>query len=142
MRTLMSLVVLVALPAGALADSPSGNPGTKRTIVVTSAFKPGEAIPGEFTCDGNETSPPLAWSNVPSETQSIAVLVEDRDAPKGTFTHWLVTGIPPTTTSLPAGAALPEGATAAKNDKGYPGYAGPCPPAGRHHYIFHVYALD
>lgn len=110
--------------------------------VTSTAFSENGAIPKDHTCDGRDISPPLSWSGVPKDAKSIAVLVDDPDAPKGTFTHWLVTGIPPTTTSLPAGGALPERAVAAKNDMGRSGYAGPCPPSGRHHYHFHVYALD
>jgi Raf kinase inhibitor-like YbhB/YbcL family protein len=79
---------------------------------------------------------------VPKNARAIAVLVEDPDAPTGAFTHWLVTGIPGTITSLASGGALPEGAMVAKNGKGDTSYYGPCPPSGRHHYFFHVYALD
>jgi Raf kinase inhibitor-like YbhB/YbcL family protein len=110
--------------------------------VTSSAFSANGAIPTEYTCDGSETSPPLAWSGVPSGARSVAILVEDPDAPKGTFMHWLVTDIPSATTSLDKGASLPDGAMAAKNDKGNTGYAGPCPPTGQHHYHFRVYALD
>jgi len=84
-------------------------------------------IPSAYTCDGARKSPPLAWSAVPPEAKSIAVLVDDPDAPNGPFTHWIVTDIDPTQTSLPADQ---------------PGYAAPCPPSGTHHYRFHVYALD
>jgi Raf kinase inhibitor-like YbhB/YbcL family protein len=110
--------------------------------VTSSAFKANAEIPTEFTCEGSEVSPPLAWSAVPNNTRTIAIFVDDPDAPRGSFTHWLVTNLPSTTTGLLAGAALPEGAVAAKNDKGNMGYAGPCPPSGRHRYSFHVYALD
>jgi len=68
--------------------------------------------------------------------------LDDRDAPKGPFTDWLVTGLPPTTTSLDKGGALPQGAIVANNSNGTTGYTGPCPPSGRHHYQFRVYALD
>jgi Raf kinase inhibitor-like YbhB/YbcL family protein len=113
------------------------------TITITSAaFAANDQIPREFTCDGTNISPPIAWSNVPANTKSIAILVEDPDAPKAPYTHWVVTGIPPSVTSLPAGAQLPEGAAAGKNDAERLGYTGPCPPDGRHHYHFHVYALD
>lgn len=149
MRThALSILLFAALPAAALADPPStrdpaSQSSTKLDLQVTSsAFKANEAIPPEYTCDGRSVTPPLSWSTVPSNTRSIAILVDDPDAPKGTFTHWMVTGIPPTTTALPAGGALPEGAIAAKNSKGNTGYTGPCPPSGVHHYYFHVYALD
>jgi Raf kinase inhibitor-like YbhB/YbcL family protein len=134
-------IVLASLLSGAVfADPPKRTAATLQ--VHSSAFNNNGAIPEEYTCEGAEVSPPLAWSAVPSRTKSIAILVEDPDAPKGTFTHWLVTGIPPTTTSLDQGAALPAGAIVSKNDKGAAGYAGPCPPSGRHHYKFQVFALD
>jgi Raf kinase inhibitor-like YbhB/YbcL family protein len=126
-----------------LAAAPTGAVAAKGSLTVTSsAFKANEAIPSEYTCDGAEKSPPLSWSNVPAGAKSIAILVDDPDAPMGTFTHWIVTNIPPSETSLSAAGSLPQGATSAKNDKGASGYAGPCPPSGKHHYHFHVYALD
>lgn len=131
------LFLVAAAPGAASANKP------KTTLTVTSsAFKADEAIPTEFTCEGAEKTPPLSWSNVPSDAKSIAVMVDDPDAPRGTFTHWIVTNIPTSETSLSAGGELPQGAVAAKNDKGATGYAGPCPPSGKHRYQFHVYALD
>ncbi len=144
---LISLVCLAAIPAIALAEpaAPSKPAPTKRPTalkVTSSAFSGNQAIPVEYTCDGAQKSPPLAWSNVPKQTRALAILAEDPDAPTGAFTHWLVTGIPPTTAALPAGGTLPEGAMAARNGKGDTGYTGPCPASGRHRYFFHVYALD
>src|SRR5881394_3675842 len=120
MRTsTLTLLFLALLPASALADKSARSTKTSATLdVKSSAFDNNEAIPAEFTCEGTEVSPPLSWSKVPAATKSIAILAEDPDAPKGTFTHWLVTGIPSTTTSLDRGAALPEGAIAQANDKG------------------------
>jgi phosphatidylethanolamine-binding protein (PEBP) family uncharacterized protein len=118
------LPLVIALVPTTLAAQPQARP----TLDVTSsAFANNGAIPSDYTCDGGGMSPPLSWSKAPEGTKSIAVLVEDPDAPHGTFTHWLVTGIAPTATSLPRGAA---------------GYTGPCPPSGRHHYLFRVFALD
>jgi Raf kinase inhibitor-like YbhB/YbcL family protein len=128
------IALLVCAPVFALAEP---------TLTVrSSAFEPNGAIPAVYTCDGAELSPPLSWSNVPRETKSIAILVEDPDAPGGTFTHWLVTGISPMRRGYAAGNGAPNGALVAKNDKGNVGYAGPCPPSGRHHYHFRVFALD
>jgi Raf kinase inhibitor-like YbhB/YbcL family protein len=111
--------------------------------VSSPAFNANQEIPADFTCEGAGTAPALNWSTPPAGTRSVAIIVEDTDAPNGTFTHWLVTGISPRTTHLAKGGALPEGAFAASNDKGKIGYAGPCPPDGAtHHYHFHVYALD
>jgi Raf kinase inhibitor-like YbhB/YbcL family protein len=118
-------------------------PAVNSTLTVTSdAFKTNEAIPREYTCDGSQSTPPLSWSGIPSNAKSIAILVVDPDAPKGTFTHWIVTNLPPTATSLAENSALPDQAIAAKNDSGTVGYTGPCPPSGTHHYHFNVYALD
>jgi Raf kinase inhibitor-like YbhB/YbcL family protein len=146
MRTLLFLTAIAALPAAVLADTPNSKntaaPDRPKLQVSSSAFAANQAIPPKYTCDGTQTTPPLSWSKVPAGTQSIAILVDDPDAPKGTFTHWLVTGIAPTTTSLAAGAALPQGAMAARNSKGEAKYAGPCPPEGRHRYVFRVFALD
>lgn len=147
MRTLAILTALAALPAAALADTPRDSrnqaaPGRPALQVTSSAFAANQAIPPKYTCDGTQTPPPLAWSGVPRNARSIAILVDDPDAPKGTFTHWLVTGIPPTTTQLASGAALPSGAVAGKNSKGEARYTGPCPPQGRHRYVFRVFALD
>ena len=138
MRTLM-LAVLSALPAAALADPPK--PAAPPLEVTSTAFKANGAIPTEYTCEGTGTSPPLTWSRAPAAAKSIAILVDDPDAPSGTFTHWLVTGIPPTTTSLDK-SELPAGAMASKNSKGAMGYAAPCPPSGLHRYRFDVFALD
>jgi Raf kinase inhibitor-like YbhB/YbcL family protein len=140
--------ICFAIPAIVLAEpaAPSRPAPARRAAtalkVTSSAFAANQAIPSEYTCDGAQKSPPLAWSNVPKETRAIAILVEDPDAASGAFTHWLVTGIPSTIASLAAGATLPEGAMAARNGKGDTGYTGPCPPSGRHRYVFHVYALD
>src|SRR5579859_8040358 len=146
MRILLFLTAAAALPAIALADPPpASNPAAPERPALqvrSTAFAAGREIPPKYTCDGTQTSPPLSWSAVPSGTQSIALLVDDPDAPKGTFTHWLVTGISPTTTELAAGAVLPRGSFAAKNGKGEAKYTGPCPPAGRHRYVFRVFALD
>ncbi|HEV7555608.1 MAG TPA: YbhB/YbcL family Raf kinase inhibitor-like protein [Kofleriaceae bacterium] len=134
-QSISVLVGVVAAPAVALAE-PSA------IKVTSSAFTDNAPIPVEYTCQGAGTSPPLAWSGTPAGTKSIAIVAEDPDTAKGTFTHWLITGIKPTVTSIAQGASLPDGAVAAKNDKGTVGYTGPCPPSGRHRYFFRVYALD
>jgi Raf kinase inhibitor-like YbhB/YbcL family protein len=146
MRTLLPSLIVAAVPVAALADAAHKNvpaPSPKAVLDVRStAFRANEAIPPKYTCNGTQATPPLTWSAVPPDTKSVAIFVEDTDAPGGSFTHWLVTGVSPSTTSLPAGAKLPSGATAGKNSKGQNGYTGPCPPTGVHHYHFRVYALD
>jgi Raf kinase inhibitor-like YbhB/YbcL family protein len=110
--------------------------------VKSSVFGANETIPAKYTCDGEGVSPPLSWSNVPDATMSLAILVDDPDAPNGPFTHWLVTDLPPTITTLGEGCALPHEASISKSDAGNTSYYGPCPAQGCHRYRFHVYALD
>ena len=116
----------------------------KGTLAVTSAdFVDGGQIPEKFACDAG-VSPALAWTKPPAGTRSIAVIVEDPDAPLG-FVHWVVYGLPADTRALPEGASsqtLPGNARAGKNGYGGNGYVGPCPPFGSHHYVFRVYAVD
>jgi hypothetical protein len=138
MRTAMLVAVLTFAPRGLAAQRRPPD-----TLDVRSpAFSAGGPIPAEYTCDGTGVAPPLSWSTVPDGTQSITILVDDSDAPSDAFTLMLVNLIPPTTDHLDQGAALPEGAIAAVNDRGKLGYTPPCPPNGRHHYHFRVYALD
>jgi len=116
----------------------------------SSAFAEGEAIPAKYTCDGQDTAPPLEWSGVPEQTGSLALIVDDPDAPdpaapKMRFVHWVLYDIPPDTRGLPEGAGgdrLPAGAREGSNDFKKRGYGGPCPPIGRHRYFFTLYALD
>jgi hypothetical protein len=103
-----------------------------------------------FTCEGSDVSPPLAWSGVPEGTESVALVVDDPDAPdpkapKMTWVHWVLYNLPPTAGALPeavAPDALPPGTQQGLNDWGRPGYGGPCPPIGRHRYFHKLYALD
>jgi Raf kinase inhibitor-like YbhB/YbcL family protein len=106
----------------------------KMDIEITStAFDEGGMIPAKYTCDGPNISPPLAWSSVPENTVSIALICDDPDAPMGTWVHWVLFNLPPETKELPE-----EG----KNDSRRIGYSGPCPPGGTHRYYFKIYALD
>ena len=116
-------------------------------IVSSSAFQEGGVIPTEYTCEGQDVSPPLAWDEPPAGTQSLVLIVDDPDAPVGVFTHWVLFNIPSNSRDLPEAlptqAQLPSGAQQGKNDFGRLGYGGPCPPPGRpHRYRFTVYALD
>jgi Raf kinase inhibitor-like YbhB/YbcL family protein len=107
----------------------------------SSAFEHSEPIPRRHTCQGEDLSPPLAWWDAPEATRSLALVVDDPDAPAGTFTHWLGWGLDPRAERLGEGEAAPvEG----RNDFGTSGYRGPCPPPGhgRHRYSFRLYALD
>lgn len=114
--------------------------------VSSPAFGQGSAIPSEHTCEGHDVAPDLAWTPPPPGTQSVALLVEDPDAPDPArpttvFTHWIVTGITPTVTQL-RGGRLPGGAVQGTNDFGTRTWGGPCPPIGRHRYFFKIFALD
>ena len=109
--------------------------------VSSSAFQDGQPIPARFTCDGDGDSPPLTWDDVPEDALALALVVDDPDAPKGTFVHWIVLDIPIGAPELSAGT-VPSGAVQAKNSAGKASYFGPCPPSGTHHYRFTVYALS
>ncbi|WP_242057830.1 MULTISPECIES: YbhB/YbcL family Raf kinase inhibitor-like protein [Nostoc] len=112
----------------------------------SSAFNPNELIPAKYTCDGKDISPPLLWHEIPIGTQSIALIVDDPDAPGRTFVHWVIYDIPNTIHQLPEHTptvkTLPNGGVQGKNDFGNFGYGGPCPPSGIHRYFFKLYALD
>jgi hypothetical protein len=121
------------------------------TLVITSpAFSHEGAIPAAFTCEGRDRSPALAWSGVPAGAESLALIVDDPDAPdpkapKLTYVHWVLYDIPRDATGLPEGVehrALPAGTREGTNDWKRTGYGGPCPPIGRHRYFFKLYALD
>ena len=132
--------------AALLAAPLLGGVATALTL-TSSAFAPNGEIPTVHTCEGADTSPPLAWSGAPAGTKSFALVVDDPDAPdpaapKQTWVHWVVFDVPATTSSLAAGAALPPGARPGRNDHGRERWNGPCPPIGRHRYVHKLYALD
>jgi Raf kinase inhibitor-like YbhB/YbcL family protein len=114
--------------------------------IASSAFEHGDPIPTRFSCDGENASPPLSWGDPPEGTLSIALIMDDPDAPSGTFVHWVLYDVPAATRSLPTGVPtedrLPDGGVQGRNGAGRTGYIGPCPPGGRHRYFFHLYALD
>ncbi len=116
--------------------------------LTSTAFADGGEIPSRFTCEGDDVSPPLAWTSVPSNAKSLALIVDDPDAPdpaapKVTWVHWVVYNIPATASAIPQAAKqLPPGALEGVNDWKRAGYGGPCPPIGRHRYFFKLYALD
>jgi hypothetical protein len=108
--------------------------------VTSTAFQPGQPIPARYTCEGDDVSPPLAWSDVPAGARSLALIVDDPDAPGGRFTHWVAWGLDSQAGGLGEGQAAPaEG----RNDFGSVGYRGPCPPPGHgpHRYVFRLFAL-
>ena len=118
--------------------------------ITSSAFAPGGSIPSLYTCEGKDLSPPLAFGGVPADAKSLALIVEDPDAPdpaapQTTWVHWVLYNIPPETAGLAEAVkatALPAGTREGLNDWGRTGYGGPCPPIGRHRYFHKLHALD
>ena len=128
-----------------------GHAGGDMTLMLkSSAFTDGDAIPMKYTCLGQDVSPPLSWEGVPAAARSLALIVDDPDAPdpdapKMTWVHWVLYNLPPDLPGLPEGidpAQLPAGTGSGLNDWKRTGYGGPCPPIGRHRYFHKLYALD
>jgi Raf kinase inhibitor-like YbhB/YbcL family protein len=120
--------------------------GTMAFQITSSAFANGGTIAKNYTCDGPDIAPPLAWTGAPSGTQSFALIADDPDAPAGTWVHWVLYNLPGTAKELAEGARkeeqLPDGTEQGRNDFRKIGYNGPCPPAGKpHRYFFKLYAL-
>jgi Raf kinase inhibitor-like YbhB/YbcL family protein len=144
-RNALVVVGVLAL-AGCGSDggrdaAPAPGPTGTGTITVTSpAFGEGQPVPREYTCRGAGLSPPLTWRGVPDSASSVAVVVTDPDAPRGTFVHWVLYDLPPQDGALEAGTAVP-GTREAANSAGTTGWAPPCPPSGTHRYRFTVSAL-
>lgn len=115
--------------------------------LTSSAFQPGGNIPKQYTCEGNDISPQLAWQGAPAGAKTFALIVHDPDAPRaGGWYHWVVYNLPSSVASIPENAPkqqdLSGGGTQGRNDFGNAGYGGPCPPSGTHRYFFRLYALD
>ena len=126
-------------------NAQTGKDPTTLTI-SSSAFPAGGMIPSQYTCDGENISPPLQWSGLPANTRTVALVVDDPDAPGRTWVHWVVYDLPANTTQIAENvkpqAKLPTGGTQGTNDFKKIGYGGPCPPVGTHRYFFRLYALD
>jgi Raf kinase inhibitor-like YbhB/YbcL family protein len=138
----LGLLVPLVVTAGCGPDREEPAMTAPEMITVTStAFEHDQPIPTRFGCDGDGASPALAWEGVPDAARALALVVDDPDAPHGTFTHWIVLDIDPTARSVAEGA-VPSGARQARNSTGDAGYKPPCPPSGTHHYRFTVYALS
>jgi Raf kinase inhibitor-like YbhB/YbcL family protein len=120
---------------------PMDNAALAKLDLTSGAFADGRPIPVEYSCDGANQSPALSWDEPPPGTKSFALVIDDPDAPSGTFRHWGVYDIPASARAIDAGQRI---GTEVKNDKGTPGYTGPCPPPGHgvHHYHFKLFALD
>lgn len=113
---------------------------TSKMTLTSPGFANNGAIPSKYTCHGGSVVPPLEWSGVPTSSKSLVVILDDPDAPRGTWNHWLVFNIPTTTQSVAEGHEPP--GVHGNGSAGNRPYAGPCPPSGEHHYVFHVYAVD
>lgn len=134
------------LAAAAILIAANAWPQSKMEI-RTGAFAPGASIPEKYTCSGENISPPLAISGVPRSAKALVLIVDDPDAPAGTFVHWVVYNMPPQTNRIDAGVksdkTMPGGGMQGRNDFGGVGYGGPCPPPGSpHHYRFRLFALS
>jgi Raf kinase inhibitor-like YbhB/YbcL family protein len=139
------MIVVCIVLAWFPASCPSqGTPG--KIDIHSLAFQEGGAIPNLYSCKGKNISPPLSWGGVPAGTAGIALIVEDPDAPKGTYIHWVVFNLPPDSKELPeavpTAAKLSNGAMQGVTSGRKNGYLGPCPPSGTHRYFFRIYAID
>lgn len=119
--------------------SPEGK--TQNMKIESPAFAGNESIPSKYTCDGKDVNPPLKFSEIPGDSESLILIVDDPDAPGGTWVHWTIWNIAPETKEI-GEASVPEGAVEGITDFGEPGYGGPCPPSGTHRYFFKLFALD
>jgi Raf kinase inhibitor-like YbhB/YbcL family protein len=146
-----ALVVMLSVTCAKTPPKGAQDEGDPVSISLTSeVFTANGPIPVRFTCDGEDLSPPLAWSGLPEGTKSLALIVDDPDAPdpaapKMTWVHWVLYNMPPTASGLTEGVAaadLPAGTREGLNDWKRTGYGGPCPPIGQHRYFHKLYALD
>jgi Raf kinase inhibitor-like YbhB/YbcL family protein len=146
LRYWLAATAIMAFSAGIVITGTAA----MRLTLTSPAFEAGANIPAIHTCDGSDTSPPLAWSGIPPNAKSLVLIVDDPDAPdpsapKMTWVHWVLYNIPTSSTGLKQGATtndLPAGTLEGLNDWKRTGYGGPCPPIGRHRYFHKLYALD
>jgi hypothetical protein len=136
---LLVILMLAGCKNQARIDSEGG--AVDMSIQVTSIFNDGDMIPQVYTCDGGNVSPPLSWTGIPGNTTSLALIMDDPDAPGGTWVHWVLYNLPPDLSGIEQGKS--GGGTVGINDFKRLGYGGPCPPKGTtHRYYMRVYALD
>jgi len=142
---LLLLILLLAI-VGCIAKENEVN-NMEKISISSEAFKENGTIPDEYTCEGEDISPPLSWQGVPAGSKSIALIMDDPDAPGRTFVHWVIYNIPGSMQKLAKGIPrkekLADGSLQGMTDFGKAGYGGPCPPQGKpHRYIFKIYAID
>ena len=143
----MSNIQISGLLLALLLGCANAQPAYAQLRLTSSAIASGAAIADDYACTGADRSPALAWSGAPQSTKSFALIVDDPDAPGGTFVHWVAYNIPAGESSIPAGvpqtAEIADGGTNGINSFEHTGYNGPCPPPGKvHHYRFRLFALD
>ncbi len=136
--TWAALAILVDACASSATPLPA--PTITSFVLTSNAFVEGAAIPKKFSCDGENVSPELKWNGAPVNTHSFALIMDDPDAPFGTFTHWVAFDLPASQNEIAEGAK--NVGRGGQNGGGRAGYAGPCPPTGSHRYFFTLYALD
>ncbi|MCL7414740.1 MAG: YbhB/YbcL family Raf kinase inhibitor-like protein [ANME-2 cluster archaeon] len=147
------IILLLVLFSGCISDELEQKTQNKEETIMknisisSAAFENGSTMPVEYTCDGADHSPALAWKGLPDGTRSITLIMDDPDAPGRTFVHWVIYNLPADstelTTAVPRNKSLDDSSLQGKNDFGKIGYNGPCPPPGKpHRYFFKVYALD
>ena len=142
MKTMIGLLLLSALGTLVIGHAQAQSaPGPSSLKVTSSAFADGGKIPKKYTCDNSNVSPPLRIENLPKAVKSLALIVDDPDAPGRTWTHWLIWNIDPKTTEIREDS-VPQNAVQGTSDFGSAKYGGPCPPSGAHRYYFKAYALD
>jgi Raf kinase inhibitor-like YbhB/YbcL family protein len=148
---LISALVLLTYVSGCIGQQDKDNieevEAMQNISILADAFKYGEVIPSEYTCTGKDISPGLSWTGIPEGTKSVVLIMDDPDAPGGTFVHWVLFNIPAMTQKLPKAVkkdkVLEDFSRQGMTDFGYIGYGGPCPPPGKYHrYFFRIYALD
>ncbi len=136
-------LILISILAGLLLyPLESSSQTTEKKLTISSpAFENNQSIPAKYTCDGTNVNPPLKIGNVPPESKSLALILDDPDAPGGTYVHWILWNINPGVGEIKE-KSVPEGAVQGKNDFKKNSYGGPCPPSRAHRYLFKIYALD
>jgi hypothetical protein len=145
--TLIVLALIGCASGGPSTEDVVGGDGENPTLDLSSpTFSDGDRIPELYTCDGEDISPPLEWGEIPADAESLALVMEDPDAPARTWVHWVAYNIPTSLNSLPeavpAGESIENGIQQGKNSWSNTAYGGPCPPSGTHRYVFYLYALD
>lgn len=146
--SLLAAVITACAPAASTTESPATTEATMSLELTSDAFGNGQSIPAKYSCIGKNISPALAWNEPPAATQSFALIVDDPDAPMGTWVHWVLFNIPADTRNLQEDLPItgknvdPNAIYVGKNSSGKTKYDGPCPPSGTHRYYFKLYALD